>query len=245
MSDLRVPPAVSLAFERVVADVCHRAKLETEEWPLRAHELLNHLQDRWREGIEAGLGTDAAQERALQMFGKPETVARRMREPWWKRLLLQRRCRLHRNLIFITASSVCQGLSAAFTNNFEGTPVNTGTFTAGMFLNGLLALGSAWVIAWKPSATNLLLRGVLALRHVVWLLVLSGLLNILLIPPLMLWQAFGLKKLPDMPAGWVCAAVAAGFYAWLGAACLISECLNLAGRRRQTNPETLAFQVIR
>ena len=92
----RVPPAVSLNFERLVMEVCNRAKLDFDDWPLEARELLNHLETRWREGIERGLSTEAAEERAILLFGGADQVAKSLRRPWLKRVLFYRRYRAER-----------------------------------------------------------------------------------------------------------------------------------------------------
>ena len=245
MPELRVPPATTRTFERLVTGICNRARLETEDWPLRAHELLNHLQDRWREGIEAGLTTEAAEERALQLFGKPGAVARRMKERWWKRLLLQRRFRLHRNLVYVSSAFIGQGLCALFVKFYENNPQASHEYAVGSILFSLLPLACAWVVSWKPKITNVLLRWLFALRNVLWLSVVSGFLNELFISPILLRRAYILKELPDLEIGWACFMVAAGIYGCVGGACLLSEALNLAGRRRQVNRDTFAFQVIR
>lgn len=76
MPELRVPPAVSFTFERVAIDVCDQAGLETFEWAAKAKELVNHLEQRWCEGVELGMSTDAAQKRALDLFGPPQEAGR-------------------------------------------------------------------------------------------------------------------------------------------------------------------------
>ena len=244
MPELRVPPAVTFAFEKVVAKVCDRARLETEEWPLKARELLNHLQQRWREGIEMGLSTDAAQSRALEMFGPPSLVARSLRETWWKRLMFQRRCRTARNLVFLSSSFVCSAVSVTMTNNFQGLPMASGGYTAGVFMNGLLALGSAWIISWKARIPNGLLQALFSVRHILWLMVLSGFLNVVFIPLVGLLKAQSAPEnsLSLVGAGWF---VASWIYGCMGGACLVSESLNLADRRKAVSRETVAFQAIR
>ena len=76
MPELRVPPAVSFAFERVATDVCDQAGLETFEWAAKVKELVNHLEQRWCEGVELGMSTDAAEKRALDLFGPPQEAGR-------------------------------------------------------------------------------------------------------------------------------------------------------------------------
>lgn len=87
MPELRIPPAVSFAFERVAADVCDRASLEPSEWSAKAKELVNHLEQRWCEGAERGMSTEEAQERALTLFGPPEEVGRWLRKGLIRRWL--------------------------------------------------------------------------------------------------------------------------------------------------------------
>jgi len=80
-SDSRIPPGVTLAFEKAATQICNDAKLDYDEWPLRAYETVTHLQERWRDGILKGLSTDEAERQALNAFGKLSAVARSLRKP--------------------------------------------------------------------------------------------------------------------------------------------------------------------
>jgi hypothetical protein len=242
MPDLRVPPAVTFAFEKVVASVCDQAKLEAEDWPLRARELLNYFQERWREGVEMGLSTEEAQSRALEMFGPSKLVARSLREVWWKRLIFQRRCRAARNMVFLSSSFVCSAISTTVTNNFHKLPMASGALTSGVFMNGLLALGSAWLIAWKPRIPYVLVQMLFSLRHILWLLVFSGFLNVVSVPPIELYRVLTSSNGNLISMGWF---LVSWIYGCLGGACLVSESLNLAGRRKAVSLETMAFQALR
>ena len=101
---LRVPPATSLKFQEAATQVCNLAKLDFDQWPLQAHELVSHLEQRWVEGVESGLNTDAAEERALKLFGDLSRVAATLKKPWHRRVLSDYRYRADRYFIFFTAS---------------------------------------------------------------------------------------------------------------------------------------------
>src|ERR1039458_7218260 len=102
-SDLRVPPGVTQAFEEKATQICNDAKLDFDEWPLRAYEAVTHLQERWRKGIRMGLGTDEAERQALNSYGDPSVVARSWRKAWHKRMLFHQRYRPERFFLFFVA----------------------------------------------------------------------------------------------------------------------------------------------
>jgi hypothetical protein len=102
-SDLRVPPGVTQAFEEKATQICNDAKLDFDEWPLRAYEAVTHLQERWRKGIRIGLGTDEAERQALNSYGEPSVVARSWRKAWHKRMLFHQRYRPDRFFLFLVA----------------------------------------------------------------------------------------------------------------------------------------------
>ena len=106
MSELRVPPAVTFAFERFVADVCNQAQFDYDEWPLKAHEFLVHLQDRWRERVGVGLSTEAAMQQSFDLFGDSSNIGRSLREPYWKRVLFHRRCLPARYVAFLNGAAL-------------------------------------------------------------------------------------------------------------------------------------------
>lgn len=240
MAELRVPPAVTFKFERFVAEVCHGAKLDDHEWPLKARELLSHLQERWREGVETGLSDAAAEQRALDLFGSSRAVARQLRRPWWRRLLFHQNRRQHRLLTFLTASligTLLLGMSNLLLAK-ESLP-DVGQII-GSFTNSFIALVSLLVVKWQPIGPTWL-KGVLSVRHLLWPFIGLGLANVAFNPVaalvLLLRLDWGILTLPVL-------AVAIPF-GWLGAACLGSEILNLADRCRRLTPETMAFQMIR
>ena len=109
-------------------------------------------------------------------------------------------------------------------------------------MNGLLALGSAWIVSWKPRVPNVLLQLLFSCRHVLWLLVLSGFLNVTFIPPVGVFKVMASSHGDFIRVG---GCLVSWIYGWLGGACLISESLNLAGRRKAVSRETVAFQAIR
>lgn len=103
MNEQRIPPAVTFHFEKIIALVAEHARLDAAEWAIRSHELMGQLEHRWHEGVELGLSTDAAQQRALELFGDPEAVGRRFRKHWRFNLLFARNWRLVRIVIFLVA----------------------------------------------------------------------------------------------------------------------------------------------
>ena len=240
MSDLRVPPAVTFRFERCVAAICHYAKLDDYEWPLKARELLSHLQARWREGVENGLSDEAAEQRALELFGPSKSVAKSLRQPWWRRLLFYQNHRQHRLLTFLAASlfgTLLLGMAHIFLAK-EAVP--DAAQMIGSFTNSFIALGSLLAVKWRPTGPAWL-RGVLLIRHGLWFFIGVGWLNVagnpLVALGLYLRLNWGILALPVL--------LVAILFGWLGAACFGSEVLNLAERRRRLTPETLAFQMIR
>ena len=101
--ELRVPPSVTMAFEGAATQICNDAKLDYDEWPLRAYETVTHLQERWRKCIQDGMGTDEAERQALRSFGDFSVVARSHRKPWHVRMLIHQRCRADRFFFFLAA----------------------------------------------------------------------------------------------------------------------------------------------
>jgi hypothetical protein len=223
-----------------VADICHRAKLDDYEWPLKARELLSHLQARWRDGIENGLSTEAAENRAIELFGSPRIVSKGMRKHWLKRLLLNQNCRMYRYVIFLAASVVGTYLVSAalwvIKTKEPDYPYQLSTFT-----NGFLALGALFAIKWQPTAGPSWLRTLFLARHVFWFLVFSGLINVVLNPIIALALWF---KVNSYAAGLFFCAVPT-FAGLLGAVCFVSEILNLSGRRKAKVEELIAFSVIK
>ena len=107
--ELRVPPSVTMAFEGAATQICNDAKLDYDEWPLRAYETVTHLQERWRKCIQDGMGTDEAERQALRSFGDFSVVARSHRKPWHVRMLIHQRCRADRFFFFWRRMSFSPG----------------------------------------------------------------------------------------------------------------------------------------
>jgi len=105
MDDLRIPPSVSFHFEQVVALAGDHAKLDPTEWAIRSRELMGQLEYRWREGIESGLSTEEAQQRALDLFGEPAEVGKRFQKKWESNLLFSNGWRLFRIIVFLLVAS--------------------------------------------------------------------------------------------------------------------------------------------
>lgn len=96
-ASLTVPPAVTLAFERYCQEVCRLAALDSDQVPGRVYEWTTRLQDNWRAGCEEfNLSTTAAQDRAIELFGKPKELAASLRKPWWLSVITYRRCQVQR-----------------------------------------------------------------------------------------------------------------------------------------------------
>ena len=102
-SSTRIPPAVNEVFVQIASQVCDRARMDYDEWLVNSQELAFHLQERWREGVQNGLSTEDAQERAISLFGDPVEVAKSLRKPWLQRLLYFKRFRPQRYGFFILA----------------------------------------------------------------------------------------------------------------------------------------------
>lgn len=240
MAETRVPPAVTFSFERYVAEVCHRAKLDDHEWPLKARELLSHLQERWREGVDGGLNDADAQERAIQLFGQPVDVARRLRQSWLRRLLYHQKCRPHRYVVFLTAclsGTLIMAVEVLLTND-KDIPVD---FIVGAFTNGFLAVGALMVIQWRPPLKPVWLGWLLSIRHVLWFFVVSGFINAASTPLKALWPLI----VDDFPLVIMMLFLGPICLGFIGAACLLSEALDFAGRRKSKTDELLAFKIIR
>lgn len=104
MEEHRIPPAVSFRFEQIIAQAAEHAGLEPTEWAIRSHELMSQLEHRWREGIDMGLSTDAAEQRAIELFGDPAAVGRRYQKPMEVNLLYSRAWQAARILLFLFVS---------------------------------------------------------------------------------------------------------------------------------------------
>jgi hypothetical protein len=102
--DTRVPPSISFEFERLSLDVCERAKADFDQRHLLFHELVDQLEELWRQGEAAGLDDVAAKDRALELFGDAEVAARVYRggfAKWMVRLLTFHRYASHRFILIL------------------------------------------------------------------------------------------------------------------------------------------------
>jgi hypothetical protein len=220
-AEIRIPPAVQLTFERVAYRVCLLAKLDHDEWQFQVLELKAHLQSRWREGIEQGLSTDQAEERALQMFGELQTVAKSLRKPWLVRLLQYKNMRSERLLVFLSAYVFYAWMQVLdvhyrhYLNNEDVSldqvmlPFNWGFFTEGMgtFFVGLLA--------------------------VVSVLAVFAIIQLGLKPAILTWNTFRLYEAYLFYQGYCVLHVLAALAGWFGIACLTAELFGWNKRASQ------------
>lgn len=181
--DLRVPPAVTLRFERFALDVCEEAKLDFDQWASKTHELVGHLQQLWRQGIEMGMNTEDASGHAFEVFGSVAAVGRSFRQPWIKRFLLWRRYQGQRYAIFLSAAvlSAYEGagrMSAANPDTFKVGSVGF-FFLLATSLNGAVALGCLLLVQWRPRIRSTLGRALFACRWMVALFIFTGVFNVL------------------------------------------------------------------
>lgn len=88
-----IPPAFDLAFQKLANDVCDRAAVDREDRVRLAYELQTHLQELWREGESQGLSKELALERAVELFGSVESVARSLNGHDLRALLLHESAR--------------------------------------------------------------------------------------------------------------------------------------------------------
>ncbi len=183
-AELRVPPAVTLQFERFALAVCEEAKLDFDQWASKTHELVGHLQQLWREGIDMGMNTDDASNRALQVFGSVEAIGRAVRHPWITRYLLWRRYQGQRYAIYLSGAVVCAYAAAARMAMANPEAFKSGSvgffYLLGTSLNGAVALGSLALVQWKPQIRSKPVRSLFACRWVVVPFMFMGVFNVLL-----------------------------------------------------------------
>ncbi len=181
----RIPPAINEVFVQIASQVCDRSRMDYDEWLVNSQELVFHLQERWREGISLGLSTDAAQSRAMEMFGDPIIVAKSLRKPWLERLLFYDRFRPERYGFFILAfffytwHTILDTHWRDLVNNVDVTPFqillpfnNTRFYSDGvgaMFV-GFAASACVVLSKWQPHYKTRLLNQLMMARHVALLL---------------------------------------------------------------------------
>jgi hypothetical protein len=251
MSDnLRIPPAVNLAFEQVANRICEQAKLDFDTWHLHNHELVTHLQARWRDGIDRGLGTEAAEERALALFGSSAQVAKSLRQPLITRLLRYKRLRTERLLIFLAAYlffSWMQVLDVHYRGDMDGKaidldrimlPFSYEFFTDGMgtFFVGLLAVVSISAIQWKPGFAKAQWNQVFVVRYVLALIIAFSLFELAVKPTLLTWQTFRHYEPYLEYQGYCVLHVLGMIFGLLGVACVATELLGKPSQLRNQTP---------
>ncbi len=238
MTDLlRIPPAVNLSFERLANQICEQAKLDYDTWHLHSHELVTHLQARWREGIEKGLSTDAAEERALTLFGKPSDVAKALRKPWLTRLLNYKRFRTERLLVFLAAYvfyAWMQVLDVHYRHHMDGAQIDVDKimlpftpqfFTEGMgvFFVGIATVLAVVAIQWKPIYTNQKLNQFLQIRYALLALVAFSLFELSVKPCALTLETFQKYESYLFYQGYCVLHILGVIFGWLGVACLAVE----------------------
>ena len=230
MDDLRIPPAVTFAFEQIVSRVCDEAKVDYGERPFVARELNNHLQDLWRRGIEASMSTDDAQAAAIVSFGRLEDVARSLRQPFWRRLLFYERYQAARYIVFLVMGTIINYACAVNVMDGQKTTENARMVALGYTLNPAFATMSLLAIRWTPR--NLILKILAVPRYLLFAVVLTGLFNVVVTPGMMCFgdlKAEGFYRFISDPIG--CVIFVLGILGgWIAAACFVSELFGLAQR---------------
>ena len=272
-SDSRIPPGVTLAFEKAATQICNDAKLDYDEWPLRAYETVTHLRERWRDGILKGLSTDEAERQALNAFGKLSAVARSLRKPWPVRILVHQRYRPERFFLFLVAYVFFSWLSVLdvhyrafldgkavdlsrlmlpFNNDYYPSfvhifsSINLPFFVDGLgtFFVGLAALASVVAIQWQSNFKNPLLNQILLSRYLLSLVALFTIGMIAIRPVYLTWDTFKHYQDDLFYQGYCLLHIASIFLGWFGAACLISELLDFPGMIRKRRDHNRPFVVV-
>jgi len=242
-NDIRIPPAVSLAFERIAYKICELAKLDHDEWQMQVHELRTHLQERWKEGIELGLSTEKAEERALVLFGSPQAIAKSLRKPLFTRLLTYKRFRSERLLTFLAAFVFYSWLQVldvhyrAYLNDDTVElsnvmlPFSWQFFTDGLgtFFIGLIAVLSVVVIQWQPANENKW-SGLFVARYVLFIGIALAIIDLAVKPSYLTWQTFQIYESYLFYNGYCVLHILAMLLGWLGVACLSIELLARPGQ---------------
>jgi len=235
--EARIPPAVQLTFERVAYRVCLLAKLDHDEWQFQVLELKAHLQSRWREGVDQGLSTDQAEERALRMFGDLQTVAKSLRKPWLVRLLRYKNMRSERLLVFLSAYvfyAWMQVLDVHYRHYMNNQDVNLdqvmlpfswGFFTEGMgtFFVGMLAVVSVLAVQWRPVFAKSHWKTLSQIRYLAYVPIAFAIIQLGLKPALLTWDTFRLYEAYLFYQGYCVLHVLAVLAGWFGIACLTAE----------------------
>lgn len=258
---LRIPPATTLSFQKTATQVCNLAKLDYDEWPLHAHELVNHLNERWREGIELGLSTDAAQERALRLFGDTSHVAQSIKRPWYRRLLTQQRYRPERYLIFLGAYvfySWLAVLDVHFRPIYDTgqpptvqaiehimLPFHRDFWLHGMggFFVGLAGIASVTAFQWRPHFRSAWLNSLLEMRKLLAGTALLTAVGLCVMPSLFAYQTLANYDHYFRYIGFVGLHFLAIGMGWLGAACLLVELFSYPERIKKRQAHRRPFGI--
>ena len=254
----RIPPAVSLAFERLASEVCERAALDYDEWPLKAHELATHLQEKWREGVGLNLSTDAAQQRAIEAFGPVKAVAKSLRRPWLLRILTYRRYQTERVVIFLAASFFIAWLTVLdvyYRQELDGKPVDLAEvmlpFSAANFLHGLggfyigfIAWGTARLIRWQPPTQRPALAALCQARYLAGALLLFPIFHLAVRPTYLTIVTFRFFARDFLYIGFCGLHMLGVVVGLMGLACLGAELLIDSAKWKHFS-QRLAFQLIR
>ena len=248
-SELRVPPAVTVGFERLALSICEEAKLDFAEWASKTHELVGHLQELWREGVELGLNTDASEARALDAFGTVEQVGRSLRLPWFRRYMLFERYRGQRYAAYLCGATLCAyaGVGRLVIENEQHYSVGSVGFfyLLATSLNGAVCLAALLLVKWQPAIQSSIIRAFFAGRWIVAPMIVLGLLNVTVFELIFLPSqiVYAIRDVSNLP-GLVFDATAS-VLGLLGAACYISELLSIPQRRSEKlQRELLSAQTI-
>jgi len=196
-SNIRIPPAINESFVKLAAGICDWARMDYDEWMVNSQELVYHLQERWREGIELGLNSEDAKTRALKLFGKPSAVAKSLRKPWLTRLLYYHRFRPERFYFFVLAYFFYTWLIILDTHWHDLTDKNHVTpfqillpFGVDFFRDGLgsmlvgfAAAGCLVLAQWQPMLSSRWLNKILLVRHLLLLVTGYALFAVLIRSP--------------------------------------------------------------
>jgi hypothetical protein len=234
-NEVRVPPGVTFDFERLAVAICEEAKLDYEQWAPQVHELVTHLQERWREGVEQGLNTDDAESRALELFGSKTQVARSLRASWIRRFLTFQRYRGQRYAMFLCAAVVCAYVTVGMQVHANQANYAVGSvgffYLLGTSLNGAVALGALALVKWRPQVRSKVLAVLLACRWVVAPLILTGLFNVLIMGAV-LWPREIARAVLGAPDPYMLVLLSiAGSFGLIGAAGYVSELVEVPNRR--------------
>lgn len=150
MNSGRVPPSVTHAFKNHLLDICTVAALDDDERQDRLEEWQRQMELFWLNASER-VDSLRAQEMAIASLGEPIKVGKRLRAPWWHRLLFHHRLRPMRFMLIIMAGVYVSYLQTMASMGIrvgpEGQILTIFFYAANSFLGGLCAL-----MAWSSRA---------------------------------------------------------------------------------------------